>query len=373
MSGEVRLVWSEEFMSYRLSEDHPLQPLRVKLTVELIREMGLTEYAQLLPPRRASDQEIGLCHAPHYIDVVRGLSDPKRRSAIESRQVYEHGFGTGDNPIGTDMHEGAAYIVGGSLVAAEAVYTGAALHAFNPAGGLHHALRDRASGFCVYNDVAVAVAWLRQRGHRVACVDVDVHHGDGTQALFYDDPQVLTISLHESGHYLFPGTGFPAEIGKGPGKGTSANLPLSPHTWDEPWLVAFEAVVPPLLRAFKPTVLVTQDGCDSHFLDPLSHLRNSTAIWPPVAARFHELAHEMCGGRWVALGGGGYAIREVVPRAWTLLFAEMVEHPELARSLIDPDQFPPADAERHLTWRTLESELDDLSTQLGIKLSLRGV
>jgi acetoin utilization protein AcuC len=369
MSGDVRLVWGEAFMGYQLSEDHPLQPIRVKLTVELIERLGLIEAAELVPPREATDEEIGLTHAKDFIDLVKQLSSPDTRSTVDQRRIRAHGFGTGDNPVADHMHEGAAAIAGGSIIAAEAVHSGAALHAFNPAGGLHHADRDRASGFCVYNDVAIAVAWLKKQGHRVACVDVDVHHGDGTQALFYGDPDVLTISLHESGRYLFPGTGFPDETGIGEGRGASANLPFAPYAWDEPWLAGFEAVVPSLLRRFKPTVLVTQDGCDSHLLDPLAHLRTSTAIWPHVGRRFHELAHELCGGRWVALGGGGYAIREVVPRAWTLLFAEMVERPELAAELIDPDPFPPEPEAQERVWAFLDRDLRDLSRRLDVSLA----
>jgi acetoin utilization protein AcuC len=201
-------------------------------------------------------------------------------------------------------------------------------------------------------------------------VDVDVHHGDGTQALFYSDPEVLTLSLHESGRYLFPGTGFPDETGAGDARGTAANLPLLPYAWDEPWLAAFEATVPALLREFRPSVLVTQDGCDSHFLDPLAHLQTSTAIWPHVGGRFHELAHELCEGRWVATGGGGYAIREVVPRAWTLLFSEMVERPELATGLIDPQTFPPEPEAREQVWAALGRDLRALSDELGVPLSL---
>jgi acetoin utilization protein AcuC len=371
MSGDVRLVWGEAFMGYQLSEDHPLQPIRVKLTVELIERLGLIEAAELVPPREATDEELELCHSRHFIELVKQLSDPATRRRVDPGTVRARGFGTGDNPIADGMHQGAAAIAGGSIVAAEAVHSGAVLHAFNPAGGLHHADRERASGFCVYNDVGVAVAWLRAQGHRVACVDVDVHHGDGTQSLFYGDPDVLTISLHESGRYLFPGTGFPDETGIGEGRGTSANLPLAPYAWDEPWLAGFEAVVPPLLRRFRPTVLVTQDGCDTHLLDPLAHLRASTAIWPHIGRRFHELAHELCEGRWVALGGGGYAIREVVPRAWTLLFAEMVERPELAESLIDPEPYPPdAQAQEHV-WAYLERDLNALSRRLDVPLPLR--
>ena len=323
----------------------------------------------MVEPRVATDEEVGLCHSPSYVRLVERLSEPNG-SRPSGAEIAAAGFASPDNPIARGMHEAAAAVVGGSLVAAEAVHSGAALHAFNPAGGLHHAMRDRASGFCVYNDVAVAAAWLRGQGHRVAVVDVDVHHGDGTQALFYSDPDVLTISLHESGRYLFPGTGFPDETGEGPGRGAAANLPFLPYAWDEPWLAGFEAVVPPLLRAFQPTVLVTQDGCDTHALDPLAHLRGSTAIWPVVGRRFHELAHELCGGRWVACGGGGYAVREVVPRAWTLLFAEMVERPDLAARLIDPEPFPPEPAARERVWAHLGRDLRDLSTGLGVPLAL---
>jgi acetoin utilization protein AcuC len=370
VSGTVRLVWGDELMAYRLSEDHPLQPLRVQLTVELIRELGLDAGVEVVPPRRAGDEEIALSHSPRYVELVRRLSDRPPPPAQLDTEAARAGFASPDNPVAAGMHEACAAVVGGSLLAAEAVHSGAAAHAFNPAGGLHHAMRDRASGFCVYNDVAVAAAWLRGQGHRVACVDVDVHHGDGTQALFYGDPDVLTISLHESGRYLFPGTGFTDETGVGAGRGASANLPLAPYAWDDPWLAAFDAVVPPLLRAFAPTVLVTQDGCDTHALDPLAHLLGSTAIWPHVGRRFHELAHELCGGRWVALGGGGYAVREVVPRAWTLLFAEMVERPEVAAGLVDRERYAPEPAARDRVWTLLEREVNALGRALGRPLSL---
>jgi acetoin utilization protein AcuC len=370
VSGRVRLVWGEEFMSYVLSPDHPLQPERVRLAVYLIRRLGLDEFAQTVPPRQATDAELELNHAPGYIDLVRRLSDPDQRQLVDLGELLEGGFGTADNPVADGMHKACAQIVGGSLVAAESVHAGEALHAFNPAGGLHHAMRARASGFCVYNDVAVAAEWLRRQGHRVAVVDVDVHHGDGTQAAFYASPEVLTISLHESGRYLFPGTGFPDEVGSGAGRGFSVNLPLLPYAWDEPWLAAFDAVVPGLLRDFAPTVLVTQDGCDTHALDPMAHLQGSTRIWPHIGRRFHELAHELCEGRWVALGGGGYAIREVVPRAWTLLFSEMVEHPELAEACLDAADFPPGAEARERIWGQLDNDLAALGRALGRELSL---
>ena len=371
VSGLVRLVWGEQFMSYVLSPDHPLQPERVRLAVYLIRRLGLDEFAETVSPRVATRAELELAHTPAYIDLVRRLSDPVERAGVKFREIAEGGFGTADNPVADGMDEACAVVVGGSLVAAEAVHRGDALHAFNPAGGLHHARRDRASGFCVYNDVAVAAEWLRRQGHRVAVVDVDVHHGDGTEAFFYSSPDVLTISLHESGRYLFPGTGFPDEVGTGEGRGFAANLPLLPYAWDAPWLAAFDAVVPPLLRDFRPTVLVTQDGCDTHALDPMAHMQASTRIWPHVGRRFHELAHELCDGRWVALGGGGYAIREVVPRAWTLLFSEMVEHPELAEVCLDEAAFPPHEDAQRRIWGQLEKDLEELGRALGRELSLR--
>ncbi|MGH7776841.1 MAG: acetoin utilization protein AcuC [Candidatus Dormibacterales bacterium] len=368
MGGRTVLVYGESFMDYRHSDDHPLQPLRVKLAYELITSLGLARHARVLPPRGATDAELGLVHSGSYVELVKRLGDPAQADDVQAAVYGEAGFGPGDNPVFPAMHQGCAVIVGASLVGAEAVHGGEASHAFNPAGGLHHAMRARASGFCVYNDAAVAVAWLRARGHRVAYVDVDVHHGDGTEAIFADDDHVLTISLHETGRTLFPGTGFPDDVGRGAARGSVANLPLEPHSWDEPWLAGFEAVVPPLLERFRPSVLVTQDGCDSHLLDPLAHLRTSTRMWPVVGRRFHALAHGLCQGRWLALGGGGYAVREVVPRAWALLFAEMVERPELAGALVDVESYPPGPEERARVWACLERDVGRLASALGARL-----
>jgi acetoin utilization protein AcuC len=367
MPGAVALVYGEELMKHRLSDQHPLQPIRVKLAVELIRSTGLIEHAHLLPPRSAALSELQLVHSAEYVDLVRKLSDPAQRRRVPPDLVDAAGFGSADNPISDELHEGAALVVGATLVGAEAIESGAALHAFSPAGGLHHAHRDRASGFCTYDDPAIACQWLKDRGHRVAYIDVDVHHGDGVEDIFYSDPDVLTISLHESGRYLFPGTGFPGDSGTGKGKGAAANLPFMPFAWDEPWLEGFEKVVPALLRRFKPTVLVTQDGCDTHYLDPLAHLAASTRIWPRVGRLFHELAHELCEGRWLALGGGGYAIYEVVPRAWTLFFAEMVERPDLAADLNDPSSVLPATEVQDRVWLSLRKDLKTLGEVHGIE------
>jgi acetoin utilization protein AcuC len=364
--GPVALVYGDELMKHRLSDQHPLQPIRVKLAMDLIRSTGLIEHCRLLPPRPATIDELELVHSPEYVDLVRRLSNPAKRGGVSEERVHAAGFGSADNPISDELHEGTALVVGASLVAAEAIDSGAALHAFSPSGGLHHAHRSRASGFCTYNDPAIACRWLKDRGHRVAYVDVDVHHGDGVEGIFYTDPDVLTISLHESGRYLFPGTGFVEDCGAGPGRGTAANLPFVPFTWDEPWLEGFEKVVPALLRRFKPTVLVTQDGCDTHYLDPLAHIAATTRIWPRVGRMFHELAHELCGGRWLALGGGGYAIYEVVPRAWTLFFAEMVERPDLAADINDPSSVIPGAEAQERVWASLRKDMGRLGEVHGI-------
>ncbi|HLZ94869.1 MAG TPA: acetoin utilization protein AcuC [Candidatus Dormibacteraeota bacterium] len=368
MSGPVTLVYGDALMKHHLSDTHPLQPIRVQLTMEQIRSTGLIEHCHLVPPRAATIEELELVHSPDYVDLVQQLSNPATRQHVPHDRVIAAGFDSADNPISDELHEGTALVAGATLVGAEAIESGAALHVFSPAGGLHHAMRSRASGFCTYDDPAIACRWLKNRGHRVAYIDVDVHHGDGVEHIFYSDPDVLTISLHESGRYLFPGTGFPDESGAGPGKGSAVNLPFMPFTWDEPWLEGFNRVVPPILRRFQPTVLVTQDGCDTHHLDPLAHLAGTTRIWPHVGRVFHELAHELCEGRWLALGGGGYAVREVVPRAWTIFFAEMVERRDLAAALNDSSAMVPAEQAQERVWTALHRDIARLGEVHGIEL-----
>lgn len=222
-------------------------------------------------------------------------------------------------------------IAGGAVQAADAIMGGEFEHVFHFAGGLHHAQRDRASGFCVYNDVAIAAEHLKRKyGARVLYLDIDAHHGDGVQNAFYADPRVMTISFHESGRHLFPGTGYVSQIGDGDGRGYSVNLPLEPYTTDEVILDAFDRLVPELARAFKPDIIITQNGCDAHWSDPLAHLNLTAAGYAGLAARMHDLVHEACEGRWLASGGGGYQAYTVVPRVWTQLMGEMagVELPE---------------------------------------------
>ena len=272
-----------------------------------------------------------LVHDPGYIAAVREMADhPHDRD-------LGHGLGTEDNPCFSGMHEASAHIAGATLEGARRVWSGETLHAANISGGLHHAMATMASGFCIYNDPAIAIAWMLANGaERVAYVDIDVHHGDGVQAAFYDDPRVLTISLHESPKTLFPGTGDPSETGGRGAEGSSVNVALPPGTDDAGWLRAFHAVVPPLLREFQPDVLVSQHGCDSHMDDPLAHLMLSVDGQRAAHAALHDLAHEVAGGKWVATGGGGYAVVDVVPRTWSHLLAIVGGEP------IDPKIETPA-------------------------------
>jgi acetoin utilization protein AcuC len=179
---------------------------------------------------------------------------------------------------------------------------------------------SRASGFCIYDDPALAIARARRDGLRVLYVDLDVHHGDGVEAIHAPDPSVLTVSFHESGRYLFPGTGFADEIGEGDAAGTVVNVPLPPNTGDGAWLGAVTSLVPELAAAFRPDVVVSQHGADSHLWDPLAHLRNTVSAMGAAARLVHELAHEHAGGRWLATGGGGYDAYRVVPRSWALVW-----------------------------------------------------
>jgi acetoin utilization protein AcuC len=321
VSDRVGLVRCPEARIYDHGPEHPLRPDRVLLTWDLIHAYGLDERSTVatLGCAPADDPTLELIHTPAFIDATR------RAGHGEEGDWARFGYGPGDNPIFDQMHEAGAIVAGASVAAARAVWAEGCDHAFNAAGGLHHAMPDRASGFCVYNDPAIAIAWLLANGcERIAYVDVDVHHGDGVQAIFEDEPRVLTISVHESGRFLFPGTGFANEIGEGDALGTIANLPLPPSTTDDLYLPAFDAVVPKLVRAFEPEILVTQLGCDSHYTDPLAHLGLTTRAYAELAGRLHDLAHTVTNGRWLATGGGGYQWAAVVPRAWCSYLAEML-------------------------------------------------
>ena len=313
------VVWDDVFTTYDFGATHPLRPVRLELTMALARQLDVLDRpgVTVVAPTSAEDDLLELIHDPLYLTAVRRAPDD-----MMGRMSLRYGMGTADNPIFPRMHEASALVTGATVQAAQAVWEGTAQHAVNIAGGLHHAMRDRASGFCVYNDPAVAIAWLLQAGAtKVAYVDVDVHHGDGVESAFWNDSRVLTISVHESGRTLWPGSGWPDQIGGEEARGSVVNVALPMGTGDAGWLRAFHAVVPPVLRAFEPQVLVTQQGADTHALDPLANLLLSVDGQRASYAALHDLAHELCGGRWIAVGGGGYEPVQVVPRAWTHLLA----------------------------------------------------
>ena len=306
-------------LGYDLGGDHPLHPLRWDLTWALASELKVLDAYDVLVPEPADDQTLGWVHTPGYIAAVRAAS-----SSVP--MAVGHGLGTDDNPIFPGMHDNAALIAGGSIDAARAIVRGEVDRAVNFCGGLHHAMPDHASGFCIYNDAALGIkAMLNEGVQRVAYIDVDAHHGDGVQAAFYDDPRVLTISLHESPLTLFPGTGWATEIGVGAAQGTAVNVALPAGTADAAWLRAFHAVAPAIVRAFRPEILVTQQGADGHREDPLADLMLTVDGQRTTYLALRDLAREVTGGRWLALGGGGYSPVRVVPRAWTHLLAIVAE------------------------------------------------
>ncbi|MEO7117530.1 MAG: acetoin utilization protein AcuC [Candidatus Limnocylindrales bacterium] len=295
---------------YDFGPHHPLTPRRFGPGIDLVREVGASRF---LEPQPADDEALARLHHPAYIELVKAFADDPNRPPAA-------GIGPGDCPPFTDMHRISSAVAGGSIAAVDAILSGDVDHAFQPGGGLHHAMAALASGFCIYNDVALGAARARDAGHRVLYVDLDVHHGDGVQALFWDDPQVLTLSIHETGAALFPGTGSVWETGGADAPGGAVNVPLEPFSGDVSWLSAVDELVPALADAFRPTFLVTQHGCDSHAYDPLAHLRLTTAAYAVATRRLDAIAHEYCDGRWFATGGGGYDAYRVVPRSWALVW-----------------------------------------------------
>ena len=320
----LRLVWDESFTRYDFGEGHPMHPSRLELTARLVRDLGLLSHAgvQVVGPEPATDEQLQLVHDAEYVEAVK-LASVHPSTIDEAR-----GLGTADVPVFEGMHEASARIVSGTVDVARAVWHGEARHGVNFTGGMHHAMPDHASGFCVYNDTAIAIkALLAEGAERIVYVDIDVHHGDGVEKVFWDDPRVMTISLHETGRVLFPGTGFSGDVGGPRAAGAAVNVAFPPGTSDGPWLRAFHAVVPALVRSFEPQIIFSQHGCDSHALDPLAHMALSLDGQVESYKAVHELAHETCDGRWVAVGGGGYELVDVVPRAWAHLVGIAEHHP----------------------------------------------
>jgi acetoin utilization deacetylase AcuC-like enzyme/GNAT superfamily N-acetyltransferase len=346
----ARLVFDWLELQYDFGPDHPLQARRLKSLLDLLESADLwheNNPQMLLPLRPASIAELSLIHTPDYIAAVQQLSLPAseveqllpQQRLDRDQLALRFGFGDSDTPAVAGMHNASAAIAGGTLAAMSAVMglpeggmfaseQDRPLHVFHPAGGLHHAWAERASGFCIYNDIAIAIAHvLQEREAKVLYIDFDAHHGDGVQRAFYDDPHVMTISFHETGRYLFPGSGDVTELGKGLGRGYSINIPLEPFTEDDSYIEAMDALLPPLVTSFAPDIIITQHGCDTHAWDPLTHLQLTTRGIQAQVKYAHHLAHTYCQGRWVAVGGGGYDLFRVVPRAWSIVWAEMSEQP----------------------------------------------
>ncbi len=345
MTCPLHVAWDERLTDYHFGPGHPMAPVRVELTMQLAREFGLWSQpgVTVTAPAPASDTDLQLVHHPRYIAAVRAVShwaehpDARGLQQTRLRHAQRFGLGTGDQPVFAGMHQASALVAGATLAAARAVWSGPARHGAAIAGGMHHAMATHASGFCVYNDIAVAIAWLLGHGaERIAYVDIDVHHGDGVQTAFYADPRVLTISVHQHPATMFPFTGLPAETGGSGAEGSAVNVALPARTGDAAWLRAFHAIVPPLLAQFRPQILVSQHGADTHRLDPLARLELSIDGQRAAHAAIHALAHDLAGGCWLLTGGGGYELVHVVPRTWTHLLAEATGQP------IDPGTPTPA-------------------------------
>ncbi len=320
----LRLIWDPVFIGYDFGPQHPMAPIRLELSARLMRDFGLLSGAGVTVASAdpATDEDLKTVHTAEFIAAVKTASqDPDAAGP-------GYGLGTEDVPAFSGMHPASARIAAASKDTALAVWRGQARHGVNFCGGMHHAMPSAASGFCVYNDIGVAISALLAEGaQRIAYIDVDVHHGDGVQAMFWDDPRVLTISIHENGQFLFPGSGFPGDIG-GPGaEGGAVNVALPPGTGDADWLRAFHAVVPKLLSTFRPEMIVSQHGCDTHRSDPLAHLALTVDAQAASYRAIHDWAHEFSAGRWLATGGGGYEVVGVVPRAWTQLTAIAAHRP----------------------------------------------
>jgi len=317
LSRKTVFIYDDAFLSYDFGPYHPLRPVRLKLAADLAQSMGLLDSTSVsqVKPVMAGIGHILLFHKKEYVDLVE-----------QSSRLGKGLLDLGDTPAFKGCFESSRLYVGGSILAADLLMEGSVDHAFNPAGGLHHAHPDSASGFCIFNDPAIVVAYLKQRYEtkRMLYLDIDAHHGDGVMYGFYSDPSLLNIDFHEDGRYLFPGTGFTYEIGKGEAGGLKVNVPLPPGTGDQTYLRAFREIVPRMVEAFQPQIILMQCGADSHFDDRLANLRLTTRSYEMMIDVVHELAHKVCDGRILLFGGGGYSLSSVA-RCWTLAFAKLAE------------------------------------------------
>ncbi|MFZ3578240.1 acetoin utilization protein AcuC [Virgibacillus sp. DJP39] len=320
MTCNSSFIFSDAMLGYHFHAEHPFNQKRVLLAKDLLFASKTLSENQIVAPRKATEDELALFHDRVYIQAIQNAS----KGLLKEDQGLEYGIGTEDTPIFENMHEASSYLVGGTLTAVDEVLQGKVLHSLNLGGGLHHGFKRRAAGFCIYNDGAVAIKYIREKYNlKVLYVDTDAHHGDGVQWAFYEDPNVCTFSIHETGRYLFPGTGNINERGIKEGHGYSYNLPIDAFTEDESFLQLYETAFREIAENFQPDVIITQNGADAHCYDPLTHLCCTMGIYEKIPELAHELAHEHCNGKWIALGGGGYDLWRVVPRAWAQVWNVM--------------------------------------------------
>jgi acetoin utilization protein AcuC len=323
MIDESVFIYSPELLNYKFNTHHPFNQIRLKVTLDLLESIRAIHKNQIIHPRTATKEELQLIHDPDFIHAVSLAG----QGELSNELAESYGLGTDDTPIFPNMHKASSLLVGGTLTAVDYVMNGKAQHALHLGGGLHHGFSGKASGFCVYNDSAVAIKHLQESfGARVLYIDTDAHHGDGVQWAFYDDPNVCTLSIHETGRYLFPGTGNITERGHGKGYGFCFNIPVDAFTEDDSWLHCCKTAIKEVAAFFKPDIIVTQNGADAHYLDPLTHLSVTMKSFKEIPKIAHEIAHTYCEGRWIAVGGGGYDIWRVVPRAWAYIWLEMTEN-----------------------------------------------
>jgi len=318
LTQKLAIVYSDAYQKYNFGPTHPLRPTRLKLTYELMRETNLfsSPDVEIIEPRQATREELLLFHDEEYVELVEDVS-----------KSGEGFLDLGDTPAFEGCYEASALAAGASLSAVDAVMSGSAEHSMNIAGGLHHAHPSRASGFCIFNDPAITIAYLKKKYsiQKVLYLDVDAHHGDGVMYGFYGDAGVLDVDFHEDGHHLFPGTGSTEETGEGEAVGLKVNVPLPPFTGNEPYMNLFREVVPKIVRKYRPNVLLLQCGADAHANDLLAHLQLTTKAYNEIADTIHELAHEVADGHLIVFGGGGYNQANVA-RTWTLVASTLVRH-----------------------------------------------
>ncbi|WP_428911297.1 acetoin utilization protein AcuC [Niallia sp. Krafla_26] len=323
MKDESVFIYSPELLNYKFNQHHPFNQLRIQVTLDLLEKVDAIQNRQIISPRRATQEELLLIHDQDYVNAVTSAG----HGNLSTEVAENYGLGTEDTPIFFNMHEASSLLVGGTLTAADYVMSGKVRHALHLGGGLHHGFSGKASGFCIYNDSSVAIRYLQEKyGARVLYIDTDAHHGDGVQWSFYDDPNVCTLSIHETGRYLFPGTGNITERGQGQGYGFSFNVPVDAFTEDDSWLNCCKTAMIEVAEFFKPDVILTQNGADAHYYDPLTHLSVTMKSFKEIPKIAHEIAHQFCDGRWIAVGGGGYDIWRVVPRAWAYIWLEMTDN-----------------------------------------------